>query len=117
MYNQNCDRNPGNPCCTACYCPLVLSWAMTIHKFQGFEAGFDQNDSINRIIADINDLEWEKLHIGTAYVATSRAKTIGTIKEGGPRPVDSAIYWDGEICYDRFVNVRTKKMAMNVQWS
>ena len=47
-------------CCSACYCPLVLAWATTIHKFQVFEAGFDENDTINYILADINTLNWKK---------------------------------------------------------
>ena len=62
-------------CCNAKYCPLVLAWATTIHKFQGFEAGFEPHDTINRIIADISTLDWEKLNPGTAYVVASRAKT------------------------------------------
>ena len=82
---------------------------MTVHKFQGFEAGFSASDSVNRIIADIDTLAWEKMHVGTAYVVTSRAKTIGTYSEGGPRPTDSAIYWEGEICEHRFMKVREKQ--------
>ena len=29
-------------CCTVKWCPLVTSWATTIHKFQGFEAGMEE---------------------------------------------------------------------------
>ena len=50
MTNIDCPKK----CCNARYCPLVLVWATTVHKFQGFEAGFAEYDSI----ADINSLEW-----------------------------------------------------------
>jgi len=33
--------------CVARYCLLVLAWATTVHKSQGFEAGFQQGDLIN----------------------------------------------------------------------
>ncbi len=36
-------------CCMVTYCPLVTAWATTIHKFQGFEAGFDPNDQFNHL--------------------------------------------------------------------
>ena len=47
MFEMGCQQIPGNPCCSVKYCPLVLAWATTVHKFQGFEAGFDEKDQIN----------------------------------------------------------------------
>ena len=82
-------------CCVARYCPLVLAWATTVHKFQGFEAGFDDSDLINHIIANLNDLDWEKKFPGTAYVVTSRAKTIGTATDDNQYPLDSNLFFDG----------------------
>lgn len=89
-------------CCIARYCPLVVAYACTVHKFQGFEAGFDNGDTVSRIIADMNNLDWEKLHPGTAYVVTSRAKTIGTCTCDEPYPFNSNIYFDGTLGPYRF---------------
>lgn len=89
-------------CCIARYCPLVVAYACTIHKFQGFEAGFDHGDTVSRIIADMNTLDWEKLFPGTAYVVTSRAKTIGTCTCDEPYPFNSNIYFDGSLGPYRF---------------
>ena len=58
------------------YCPLIAVWDSTIHKFQGFEAGFADNDNITYIIVNINTLKWEKNHPGTVYVVASRAKQL-----------------------------------------
>ena len=95
-------------CCIATYCPLVLAWATTIHKFQGFEAGFDESDDINYIIANINNLAWEKLHPGTAYTVTSRAKTIGTKTPDTPHPLDSNLFFEGQVGSQRFTNIAEK---------
>lgn len=40
--------NQKQSCCQVTYCPLVPAWATTIHKFQGFEAGFDKNDQFKK---------------------------------------------------------------------
>ena len=53
MFGMNCQNNPGNPYCSVKYCPLVLAWATIVHKFQGFEAGFDEKDQTNKIVTDI----------------------------------------------------------------
>jgi hypothetical protein len=37
-------------CCSVTFCPLVPAWATTIHKFQGFEAGFDEKDQFQHLI-------------------------------------------------------------------
>lgn len=96
-------------CCTATFCPLVLSWGITAHKCQGSEAGFGINDMIKYIIADMNGLKWEQDHPGTAYTITSRSKTIGTVTEDNPYPSESNIFYDGEIGYNRFTKVRFKR--------
>ena len=59
------------------YCPLVLAWATTVHKFHDFEAGFEVEEEINTIIYNMNNLTWERQHPGIIYVGVSRAKTIG----------------------------------------
>ena len=82
-------------CCTVTWCPLEISWATTIHKFQGFEAGFDINDVFRHLIVDPGDLNWEKMCPGALYVALSRAKTMGTYSTDTSFPQDSAIYWYG----------------------
>ena len=89
-------------CCNARYCPLVLAWATTVHKFQGFEAGFEKDDHINHIIADINNLNWEKQHPGTAYVVASRAKTIGQVTEDIEYPTMSNLFFTGTMGAKRF---------------
>ena len=82
-------------CCTAKCCPLVPAWATTIHKFQGFEAGFDKSDLFERLICDPGDVKWEQLCPGALYTAISRAKTMGTHSDSELHPRDSAIYWKG----------------------
>ena len=104
-----CSRNPGNPCCLVHFCPIVLAWATTIHKFQGFEAGFRAHDSVNRIIADISTLQWEKLHPGTTYVVVSRARTLGTRTQTEDQIMDSALYFDCPIGPERFTKTKINK--------
>ena len=95
-------------CCNARYCPLVLAWATTVHKFQGFEAGFDEDDNVNYIIADINTLDWEKSHPGTAYVVASRAKTIGKVTADIEHPTKSNLFFTGTMGTRRFTRCRYK---------
>ena len=82
-------------CCKVTWCPLEISWATTIHKFQGFEAGFDAKDMFRYLIVDPGDLKWEQTCPGALYVALSRAKTMGTFTSDTLFPRDSAIYWHG----------------------
>jgi len=83
-------------CCTAKCCPLVTAWATTIHKFQGFEAGFDETDMFRRLIINPGSEKWEKDCPGAFYVSLSRAKTMGSRTSDTDFPKDSAIYWIGE---------------------
>ncbi len=54
MITKLCKRK--QTCYKVKYCPLVPAWATTIHKFQGFEAGFDENDQFKQLIVDPGDL-------------------------------------------------------------
>ena len=108
MITKLCKRK--QTCCKVTYCPLVPAWATTIHKFQGFEAGFDKNDQFNQLIVDPGDLTTELLNPGTLYVALSRAKSIGTITPNELHPKDSALFWTGSGMYlNRVLNITQKK--------
>jgi hypothetical protein len=97
-------------CCKVTYCPLVPAWATTIHKFQGFEAGFDKNDQFKQLIVDPGDLTTELLNPGTLYVTLSHVKTIGTVTPNELHPKDSTIFWTGSgICFNRVLNMTQKK--------
>jgi hypothetical protein len=81
------------------YCPLIPAGATTIHKFQGFEAGFGKNDQFKHLIVDPGNLSIELQNPGILYVALSHAKTIGTVTPNILDPKDSAIFWTGSgIC-------------------
>jgi len=91
------------------YWPLVLAWATSIHKFQGFEAGFDKYDQFKHLIVDPGDLITKLLNPGMLYAATSRAKTIGTVTPNELHPKDSAIFWTGSgMCLSRVQNIHKK---------
>ena len=108
MITKLCKRK--QTCCKVTYCPLVPAWATTIHKFQGFEAGFDKNDQFKQLIVDPGDLTTKLLNPGTLYVALSRAKSIGTITPNELHPKDSALFWTGSGMYlNRVLNITQKK--------
>ena len=97
-----CDRG----CCTATVMPMKLAYAITIHRCQGLEAGFDEGDRWTRMVMDPSDIEWEiAKNPGTLYVATSRGKTLGSRGgEWGNHPQDSAIHFTGdEISFNRIL--------------
>ena len=96
-------------CCNVTWCPLEISWATTIHKFQGFEAGFGDNDMFRHLIIDPGDTKWEQICPGALYIALSRAKTMGTFRDNTSFPYDFAIYWYGSgISTTRFLNGHLK---------
>jgi hypothetical protein len=88
------------------YCPLVYAWATTIHKFKGFESGFDQNDQFKHLIVNPGDLATKQQNPGMLYVAMSHAKTMGQMTPNNPHPKDSAIFWTGlGICKNQNLNI------------
>ena len=108
MITKFCKRKQS--CCKVTYCPLVPAWATTIHKFQGFEAGYDDTDQFKHLIVDPGDLTTELQNPGILYVALSRAKTIGTVSTNTLHPKDSAIYWTGSgLCTTRVLNITQKR--------
>ena len=108
MISKFCKRKQS--CCKVTYCPLVPAWATSIHKFQGLEAGFDKYDQIKHVIVDPGDLMTELLNPGMLYIATSRAKTIGTVTPNELHPKDSAIFWTGSgMCLSRVLNITQKR--------
>ena len=68
MMELRYNNSPDNLLCTMFCYPLALDWAATVNKFQGFKAGFNKEDAINTIIANINNVSWERLDQETAYM-------------------------------------------------
>ena len=71
-------------CCAVKCCPLILAWASTIHRFQGFEAGPGLHDIVKHLLVDPGPGSFEHLALGILYVALSRAKSIGNFQEIRP---------------------------------
>ena len=89
--------------------PLQIAYAVTIHRCQGLEAGPDAGDRWRRMIIDPGDILWEiSMCLGTQYVATSRAKTLGSKYEKYPE--DSSLYWTGtNVSIERIYNCKRKR--------
>ena len=68
-------------CCKVEWCPLVTTWATTIHKFHGFGEGFDKTDMFKYLICNPGNLAWEHLCPSALYSALSRVKTMGTFRK------------------------------------
>ncbi len=111
MITKTCNRK--QLCYTVTYCPLVTAWATTIHKFQGFEAGFDPNDQFKHLIVNPGDLTTKQQNPGILYAAMSHAKTMGQMTPNNRQIKNSAIFWTGlGICKNRVLNI-TKKRGLN----
>ena len=54
------------------------------------------------VITDINTLNWEKCHPGTAYAVSSQAKTIGEVMHKLHYPTNSNLFFTGSIRTNRF---------------
>ena len=87
------------------FCPLVLAWARTIHKFQGLQAG--PSCSIMKIIADVGTDRFEAGTPGLLYTLISRAMTIGEL--AGNR-LDSALYFFGSNMSEQRITSLSKRI-------
>lgn len=104
MVTRTCDKQ----CCTVCFCPLELSFGMTLHTFQGQSAGpVDEGqppNAVDTVIVEPGTRSFEGNNPGTAYMATSRATTMGT------GHLDSAIYFTGpNMNKGRVLNMKYQK--------
>ena len=82
-----CDRN----CCICSFVPLEVSYARTIHTFQGFTAGLvDEGKIPNCIVCDPDEKKLKENHLVYFYTALSCGTTLGD-DEG----IDSAVYFIG----------------------
>ena len=76
--------------------PLEVAHARTIHKFQGLSAGpVDEGKIPNMykcVICDPDNRRYEGSALGLLYTATSRATTLGNMKDGR----NSAMYFTGK---------------------
>jgi hypothetical protein len=80
---KNCNQKQS--CCNVTYCPLVLAWATTIHKFQGFEAGFDKNDQFKNLIVDPGNLTTKLQNPGITATTTSSQRAPRELPESSQR--------------------------------
>ena len=98
MVTIRCEKN----CCSVTFCPLELSFGMTLHTFQGQSAGpvdaGQPMNAVDRIIVEPGTRTFEGNNPGILYMASSRATTMGTgfdTKEHASKSTDSAIYFTG----------------------
>ena len=82
-------------CCSRVRCPLVMAWAITLHRFQGQSAGPVDPGKIPNpyqcIVFDPHDSTAEHKALGLFYTGLSRATTLG-----GKTGIDSALFFDGK---------------------
>ena len=95
-------------CCQRTFVPLELSFARTIHKFQGLQAGpVDPGRTPNvfkRIICDPDTKSAEARATGLLYTTLSRATSLGDT-DGR----NSAIYFIGDdLSYERVIRLAYK---------
>ena len=106
-----------NKCCKATHCPLTLSFAKTLHTFQGQSAGpvnqGQQPNAVDRVFVDPGDKKFESGNPGLLYMAVSRATTLGegTSRAANSSPnLNSAIYFTGHnMTLHRVTNLKLKK--------
>lgn len=131
MVTLRCEKN----CCSVTFCPLELSFGMTLHTFQGQSAGpvdaGQPTNAVDRIIVEPGTRTFEGNNPGILYMAASRATTMGTAFEDNDAKstsTDSAIYFTGpNMNRGRIVDIKYrqstagskqlyKKVALREKW-
>ena len=89
MITHRCEKS----CCSVQFCPLELSFGMTLHTFQGQSAGpveeGQPSNAVDVIVVDPGTRTFEGNNPGLLYMGVSRATTAGTNKR------DSALFFTG----------------------
>ena len=111
-------------CCQRRFIPLVLAWARTIHQLQGSTIGETEpgkpSNPMKRLVVDLGSISFEKTCPGLAYVAISRANSMGK-----GNCMKSTIYFVGEsFTKERLTNMtklknggrRTKNHSRRTNW-
>jgi len=110
-------------CCMKYYIPLSLSFAKTVHTFQGQNVGGvedgKQKNSIKRIIVDPGNRGMEGINPGILYTISSRGTNMGEMQK-----MKSAVYFFGDnISIERLQNLRIsstgdkyKKVILRDTW-
>lgn len=97
-------------CCIRTFIPLTLAYGKTVHTFQGqsvgpVPVGRPQN-SVQRIIVEPGNRQFEANNVGLLYTTVSRPTTIGTVDD----KMSSAIYFDGpDFSRQRITNLTKDK--------
>ena len=96
-------------CCTKDFIPLELSFATTIHKIQGLEAGpskpGDSMKAAESMIIDIGNKQFEHKCPGLFYVAATRGSSFGD----GDFSKSSIFFRGEDITFDRLLNLTKTK--------
>lgn len=95
-------------CCEVTYLPLTLAFALTLHKFQGWETNWKNDSPVFYLLVDIGSTLDEIRAPGTCYAALSRPHTIGDITASPNK--NSALYLIGnDVCFNRIKNIGLTK--------
>lgn len=101
---KRCKKN----CCEVTFLPLTLAFALTIHKFQGWETSWEDNSPVFYLLVDIGSTLDEIRSPGICYAALSRPHTVGDLTKSPNKK--SALYLIGnDICFDRIKNIGLMK--------
>ena len=106
MVTTRCDKK----CCSVKFCPLALSFGMTLHTFQGQSAGpvapGQPKNAVDKVIVEPGNRAFEGNNPGTLYMAASRATTAGS-----GELLDSALFFTGtNMGTHRVLNLKHQKI-------
>jgi hypothetical protein len=90
------------------FLPLTVAFALTLHKFQGWETSWSDNSTVSYLLVDVGSILDENRAPGTFYTALSRPHTVGDLTSTCNEK--SALYFIGDdICFNRIKNIGLTK--------